>query len=114
MGTHPIFESDFDCLTEMLSIGNRWRNVLKDLSFVDASCVEERKKIISEIWILSKAPIHEFEPMICAEFEEVAKQLRLAIAATKRDPETLSYVFDIANLCEQLGRHLYGQPILFS
>ena len=79
----------------MLSIGNRWRNVLKDLSFVDASCVEERKKIISEIWILSKAPIHEFEPMICAEFEEVAKQLRLAIAATKRDPETLSFVFDI-------------------
>merc|ERR1711935_627504 len=26
MGTHPIFESDFDCLTEMAETGGRKRN----------------------------------------------------------------------------------------
>ena len=90
----------------MLSVPNRWRNVLKDLSFVDASCESERRKIISEISILSKAPLAEFEDLICGEFEEVAKRLRLAISATKRDQATLQFAFDIARLCEHLGKQL--------
>jgi len=58
--------SHHNLISEMLSIGHRWRNVLKDLSWVDAQAKDERKKIISEIWILSKAPIHEFENLICS------------------------------------------------
>ena len=38
----------------MLTIANRWQKVLKDLSFVDASFVEERQKISAEIEALSK------------------------------------------------------------
>jgi len=93
-----IFKLSFDPrwfshfrFSEMLSVANRWRNVLKDLSFVDASCEAERRKIISEISILSKAPLAEFEELIYAEFEEVAKRLRLAISATKRDQANLQF-----------------------
>ena len=41
----------------MLSTVHRWRNVLKDLSFVDASCADERRKIVNEIYALGKAPM---------------------------------------------------------
>ena len=44
--------------------------------------------------------------MICVEFEETAKRLRLAVAATKHDPETKSFVFDVAQYCQQLGKQL--------
>merc|ERR1712007_69124 len=30
MGTHPIFESDFDCLTEKMSIAGSWKKVKVD------------------------------------------------------------------------------------
>jgi len=28
MGTHPIFESDFDCLTDIVSDGEFWRGIM--------------------------------------------------------------------------------------
>ena len=90
----------------MLTISNRWQKVLKDLSFVDASFTDERAIISAEIETLSKAPLNDHEPLICVEFEETAKRLRLAVAATKHDPETKSFVFDIAQYCQQLGKQL--------
>ena len=91
----------------MLSVANRWRNVLKDLSFVDASCEAERRKIISEISILSKAPLAEFEELIYAEFEEVAKRLRLAISATKRDQANLQFRDTNQYIAEQCIAAIY-------
>ena len=44
--------------------------------------------------------------MICVEFEETAKRLRLAIAATRNSAETKSFVFDVAQFCQQLGKQL--------
>jgi len=29
MGTHPIFESDFDCLTDIVSDGEFWRGFMR-------------------------------------------------------------------------------------
>jgi len=37
MGTHPIFESDFDCLTEMLSRLVRYLHAGRSLSAIEAS-----------------------------------------------------------------------------
>merc|ERR1712062_233671 len=45
MGTHPIFESDFDCLTDPDSAYTKWLNELKG---------RYRWKVRNSIWRISK------------------------------------------------------------
>jgi len=54
MGTHPIFESDFDCLTESRMAGNFWQSshckqwLLEPHEIYDAPSKEDRQKVGGE------------------------------------------------------------------
>jgi len=48
MGTHPIFESDFDCLTEKMSVSidELWATILQDKNSVGTSALKNRRVVI--------------------------------------------------------------------
>jgi len=58
MGTHPIFESDFDCLTEVMSeTENQGQTVLEDIENQQEENEEEAQIIQAEIFELELDPV---------------------------------------------------------
>merc|ERR1711937_580786 len=58
MGTHPIFESDFDCLTEVMSeTENQEQTVLEDIENQQEENEEEAQIIQAEIFELELDPV---------------------------------------------------------
>jgi len=108
MGTHPIFESDFDCLTEMrftkilMNIGAKYKNAR---ALLDVEVGATKKEIHSAY--LAKAKelhpdasfgIHELDPKEAeAKFQEVGEAYQLLIKpqeATKSDASRTTADFD--------------------
>merc|ERR1712037_1013118 len=54
MGTHPIFESDFDCLTEVIY---KWVGLGPLKEVANQRKVKSRKKIKNEMNLLMKSPL---------------------------------------------------------
>merc|ERR1711970_1270571 len=116
MGTHPIFESDFDCLTEKYKNGRN--NDLKQL-FQDLNKAKElsNEEAVSQAVKRNEDKILEMESAVglevdlCKECIEWARQEKRNYLRQALEARLMSLYFDTKqfNLCLALGKRLYSE-----
>merc|ERR1712242_607891 len=96
MGTHPIFESDFDCLTESVPA----RKSTHKKAAATKARKSTHKKTTRSSPAVAEAPEPEVEPTVLAQ-EEVSSQSSLATdpgpSPSELDEENISFSNDELN-----------------
>merc|ERR1712142_322022 len=119
MGTHPIFESDFDCLTERQMSGfDQTENIEQELINMKHKITTAQESMtIDEIMVMQRFMAKESAPL-----GEIQEQLR--IAQTETRPQLENILEQLKNWAKKLDEEMdslnppstyfvYLQDILF-
>merc|ERR1711917_129825 len=111
MGTHPIFESDFDCLTERNKMARKKTPPKKAESRV-AGEIKKLKR--SEDLLIGKAPFCRLVKEITVSVRggrECFRYQMLAIECLQTATESyLTHMFEMTNLCAQHAKRVTVMP----